>query len=99
MSENCAVNNPKHYCMGTIEVIDFIEDQKLPYHAANAIKYICRYRWKGKPAEDLRKAAWYCTRLANLIEEEIKDAKRPQTDTNSDAYNYSVHYWDTERNR
>lgn len=69
-SNDSAVDRPAHYTMGKIEVIDFIEDQDLPYHTANAIKYICRYRYKGKPIEDLRKAAWFCTRLANKLEKE-----------------------------
>lgn len=70
-TEDFAVSHPPHYTMGKIEVIDFIEDQKFEYHAGNAIKYICRYRYKGKPIEDLRKAAWYCTRLADKLEKEI----------------------------
>ena len=30
------VNHPSHYTSGKIEVIDFIEDQKFPYHLGNA---------------------------------------------------------------
>ena len=57
-----AVNKPDHYTKGNIEVIDFIEDQNLDFRAANVIKYICRYRYKGG-LEDLLKAMWYLERL------------------------------------
>ena len=52
------VNHPSHYTSGKIEVIDFIEDQKLDYHRGNAIKYICRAgkKDKSKEIEDLEKA-------------------------------------------
>lgn len=52
------VNHPFHYTSGKIEVIDFIEDQKLGYHRGNAIKYICRAgkKDKAKEIEDLEKA-------------------------------------------
>ena len=58
------VNHPSHYTSGKIEVIDFIEDQKLDYHRGNAIKYICRAgkKDKSKEVEDLEKAIWYLQR-------------------------------------
>ena len=34
---NDPVNHPAHYTTGKIEVIDYIEDQKLPYHLGNAV--------------------------------------------------------------
>ena len=36
------VNHPSHYTDGKIEVISFIEDKKLGFCLANAIKYISR---------------------------------------------------------
>ena len=65
-----AVNHPSHYTSGSIEVIDFIEDQKLPYHLGNAMKYICRAGKKDpdKTTEDLRKAVWYIERYIRLLE-------------------------------
>lgn len=57
-----AVNNPKHYNVGKIETIDFIEDQKLGFNLGNSIKYICRAEHKGKKVEDLKKAIWYLER-------------------------------------
>lgn len=58
------VNHPSHYTDGKIEVIDFIEDKKLPYHLGNVVKYICRAGKKDprKEVEDLKKAAWYLER-------------------------------------
>ena len=51
-----AVNHPSHYTRGKIEVIDFIEDQQLPYHLGNVIKYIARAGYKGDKLEDLKKS-------------------------------------------
>tara|TARA_R100001530_G_scaffold99917_1_gene69474 strand:- start:237 stop:491 length:255 start_codon:yes stop_codon:yes gene_type:complete len=56
------INNPPHYNQGKIEVIDFIEDQKLSYVEGNVIKYISRYKTKNG-LEDLYKAKWYIDRL------------------------------------
>ena len=60
--EEDAVNHPAHYTQGHIEVIDFIEDQQLGYHLGNAIKYVCRCRYKGTPRQDVEKAIWYLQR-------------------------------------
>jgi hypothetical protein len=56
------VVSPKHYNTGKIEVIDFIEDQKLGFHLGNVVKYICRAKHKGKEMQDLEKALWYLQR-------------------------------------
>ena len=60
-----AVNHPSHYNQGNIEVIDYIEDIGIgeDFCAGNAIKYLSRYKYKGKPLEDLEKAKWYIERL------------------------------------
>lgn len=59
------VNHPEHYNQGKIEVIDYIEDLGMgeDFCAGNAIKYISRYKYKGKPLDDLKKARWYIDRL------------------------------------
>jgi len=62
------VERPQHYNMGTIEVLDFILDQALPYLAGNIVKYVCRYRYKGNPVEDLKKARFYLDRLIKETE-------------------------------
>ena len=71
-----AVDHPSHYNSGKIEVIDFIEDQKLGFHLGNAVKYICRAGKKdpSKVEEDLDKAIWYINRYMNqqIYKEENK---------------------------
>ena len=62
------INKPKHYTQGRIQVWDFITDQKLNFLEGNIVKYICRWRIKGK-TEDLKKAQAY---LNKLIKEESK---------------------------
>lgn len=56
------VNRPAHYrwLPNGIEVIDITET--LNFNMGNAIKYILRADHKGKPKEDLAKAAWYLQR-------------------------------------
>jgi len=61
------IQSPDHYTHGGIEVIDFIVSWNMEYHQGNIIKYICRYKYKGTPVEDLKKARQY---LDWLIEEE-----------------------------
>ena len=61
MDKKEMVNHPTHYNKGSIEVIDFIEDQKLGFHLGNAIKYISRASNKGG-VEDIKKAIWYLQR-------------------------------------
>ena len=84
MSENIKVQwnenrkkdnvNPAHYQTGSIEVIDFILDQKMSYLIASATKYLCRYPHKHKAGEgrldDLRKARWF---IEKQIEEILKE--------------------------
>lgn len=73
---NDPVNHPSHYQLhGGMEVIDIIEavTWDLPsneaYAIGNAIKYICRYRNKGKPVQDLKKAKWYLNRAIKDYED------------------------------
>ena len=56
------VNNPRHYNVGTIEVITAIEDWKLNFNLGNAIKYIGRCEHKNNKKEDIKKAIWYLER-------------------------------------
>lgn len=62
------INHPSHYTDGKYEVIDFIEDYRLPFHLGNAVKYICRAGKKDpdKYVEDLKKALWYLRRWNKL---------------------------------
>lgn len=56
------VRHPSHYNTGKIEVIDFLEDQKLPPNLWNTVKYTCRAKHKGQEIDDLRKAEFYVHR-------------------------------------
>ena len=67
------VNRPSHYTTGNIECIDAIKasmspDEYAGFLKGNAIKYIWRYRHKGKMVEDLKKAEWYLGRLRRFTE-------------------------------
>jgi len=69
------VNNPSHYGQGKIEAIDYIEDflneeEFIGYLRGNIAKYLHRWRWKGKPKEDLEKANWYLARLRGVVKSE-----------------------------
>ena len=67
------VNHPDHYTYGNIECIDYLRDN-MPYEAflgfleGNAKKYMHRWRHKGKPVEDLKKAVWYLERLIQELD-------------------------------
>lgn len=74
------VSAPPHYNTGNIECIDAIQESMTPesfkgYCKGNALKYIWRMSYKGKPIEDLRKAIWYIERL---IEAELADPTIPR---------------------
>lgn len=56
------VNHPSHYTRGMLECIDAIEGLELPFHEAQVLKYITRWRFKGG-VQDLEKARWYLDRL------------------------------------
>lgn len=65
-TEEDLINRPSHYNTGSIEVYDFIEDQRLGFAKGNAVKYICRAGRKPYPQatdeeaeiRDLKKAIW-----------------------------------------
>lgn len=70
-----------HYRRGTVQPIDFFESSFTPdeyrgYLKGNIIKYVSRYRYKGKPIDDLEKAKTY---LDWLLEFEAKEGKDDKT--------------------
>lgn len=74
-SEDDPVNRPSHYTSGGIECIDALEASMTPVEYAGFLKgqvfkYIWRYRLKGKPSEDLKKARFYLDRLIQITERE-----------------------------
>lgn len=72
--ETDVVNSPEHYRQGGIEAIEAIKasmsrEEFEGYLKGNAMKYLWRYRHKGKPGQDLRKAKWYLDRLLTALAE------------------------------
>jgi hypothetical protein len=69
-----AVEKPDHYNKGSVEAIEAIK-ASMPDHEfrgylkGNALKYLWRYDYKGKPVEDLRKCRWYIERLIKELNE------------------------------
>lgn len=69
------VNHPNHYTSGGIECIDAIKASMTPIEYAGflkgqVLKYAWRYRLKGKPVQDLKKARFYLDRLIQETEKE-----------------------------
>ena len=66
------VNSPSHYNEFGIECIDAIQASTgegfQSYLQGNIMKYLWRYRYKGKPLEDLQKAEWYLARLISTVQ-------------------------------
>jgi len=65
MAETTNDQGPSYYKRGSINVWDFIRDQRLGFHLGNVIKYTCRADYKDNDIEDLQKAVHY---LQNEIE-------------------------------
>ena len=67
------VESPQHYNTGSVECIEAIkasmsDTEFKGYLKGNAMKYLWRYDYKGKPVEDLKKAQWYLARLTEEAE-------------------------------
>lgn len=82
--KNDPVNHPAHYG-GKYETIDVIRDILQPetdaevgYYIGNVVKYISRYRKKGQPLQDLKKAKVYLSWAIRRLEE--KDEEHRGTD-------------------
>lgn len=63
------VNHPNHYAPNGVDSFMHMKDQmgKAAFDGflqGNVIKYVQRYKFKGKPVEDLCKAAFYLFHLA-----------------------------------
>lgn len=72
------VNSPSHYKAGQIEAIQGIAASMSStefegYCKGNILKYLWRYRYKGKPLEDLKKAQWYLQRLIDTLEKDAAE--------------------------
>lgn len=71
-SKTVSKYSPSHYQRGTIQVWDFIEDQKLDFLSGNVIKYLCRAGHKSHESEldDLLKAKAYLDKKINSLQQE-----------------------------
>lgn len=63
------VNHPNHYAPNGVDSFMHMKDQMGKdafdgFLQGNVIKYVQRYKFKGKPVEDLCKAAFYLFHLA-----------------------------------
>jgi hypothetical protein len=56
------VNHPTHYTSHPAGVECIQVTEHMNFNAGNAMKYLWRHADKGKPVEDLEKAAWYIAR-------------------------------------
>lgn len=73
------VNHPNHYAPNGVDSFMHMKDQMGKgafdgFLQGNALKYVQRYAFKGKPTEDLCKAAFY---LFHLAFEAADEAARP----------------------
>ena len=71
------VDKPAHYNLGGVECIDYIEqvlglDGFIAYCHGNMLKYQHRYRYKNKPAEDMKKAEWYLRKMNDALGRKYK---------------------------
>lgn len=79
-AEEDVVNHPNHYAPNGVDSFMHMKDQMGKdafdgFLQGNAIKYVQRYKFKGKPVEDLTKAAFYLFHLAFEAEEPDKHAE------------------------
>jgi hypothetical protein len=70
---NDPVNQPNHYKQGNRETIEVIKDymtndEFAGYLKGNIIKYVGRFKFKGNPLQDLKKASWYLNKLISEVE-------------------------------
>ena len=66
------VNHPPHYKAYPLENLEVIKgsmnfDEYAGFLKGNALKYLYRYRTKGKPVQDLEKAIFYINELKGEI--------------------------------
>ena len=77
-------SGPSYYQRGSIQVWDFIRDQRLNFHLGNAIKYICRYGHKGAyndQLSDLNKAIHYLENERNHLQRSRNCQDLPRHDS------------------
>ena len=66
MASNKDVTEPDHYKQGEVQTWDGIVMLGLGYLEGNVVKYVSRYKHKGDPVGDLKKARQYINKLIEL---------------------------------
>lgn len=69
------VDNPSHYTMGGIELVDILEAKHSPEEVRGGMKfqihqYLFRSPYKANELEDVKKAQWWMNRLVAYLEKE-----------------------------
>lgn len=68
ISKSGMASKSSHYNRGSIQPIDLIVEQGLGFCEGSIVKYICRYKFKGTPLQDLKKAQQYIGWLIEIEE-------------------------------
>jgi Protein of unknwon function (DUF3310) len=72
------VDHPRHYNVGPIETIEFVDQVCAHYPGDEAfsvgcvLRYVARGPHKNAKLEDLKKAAWYLAHAIRLVEKRSK---------------------------
>jgi len=66
------VVSPAHYTTTKISALQVVDDWDLGFYLGNTLKYMKRYKLKGSPITDLKKAQQYIQLLIDKLEEESK---------------------------
>ena len=86
------VKEPPHYFRFKIEPITFIMQNEIPYAEGNAIKYLCRWRFKHKTKEaqieDLKKAKQYIDLILEHEENKSDDTVKLKLGKESSVEGY-----------
>ena len=95
------VNHPNHYAPNGRDSFMHMKDQmgKAAFDGflqGNAIKYVQRYAFKGKPTEDLCKAAFYLFHLAFETTDGSKDAVAGILDRMTTTLNHAFDHYTSE---
>lgn len=79
MQEKDNVNHPDHYREYGLESLEAIKGsmshlEYMGFLKGNSLKYLYRYRLKGRAKEDLEKARFYLTEMINeiILDVEVK---------------------------
>lgn len=72
---NDTINHPTHYTSRNIGYECIILAKRQYFCTGNTIKYLWRYKDKGKPVEDLKKARWYARKAAIRHEQAVTSGK------------------------